>query len=148
MIGGIDLSRYEAPEAPSTDGKDQTQILSDWRETLQKAYTASAHLSTRHENLSLLEAHGKNAWLIGNHQLEEVLGRMEKELQEVKEATETLNKERRVRQETVKAEIDGLEDAWRRGISGIINVEIASENLRMKILEKRRHQARGLETLP
>lgn len=143
MIGGIDLSRYEAPEPPSTEGKDHTQILGDWRKTLRKAYTASAHLSTRHDNLSLLESHGKNAWLIGNYQLEEVLGRTEKELQEVKEATDALNRERRMRQETAKAEIEGLEDAWRRGVSGIINVEIASEKVRIAILEKRRKQARG-----
>lgn len=75
--------------------------------------------------------------------MEEVLRQIEKELQEVKEATDGVNKERRLRQETARGEIEGMEDAWRRGISGIINVEIAAEKLRMEILEKRRQQARG-----
>ncbi|EEP77131.1 conserved hypothetical protein [Uncinocarpus reesii 1704] len=143
ITGGIDLSRYEAPEAPSTEGKEREEILSDWRETLRKAYTASSHLSARHENLSLLDAHGKNAWLIGNAQLEEILRQIEKELQETKDATDEVNKERKLRQETAKGEIGGLEDAWRRGVSEVINVEIAAEALRMQILERRRQHARS-----
>ncbi|WEW55364.1 hypothetical protein PRK78_000794 [Emydomyces testavorans] len=142
ITDGIDLSRYEAPEAPSTEGKEHAEIFNDWRETLRKAYTASSHLSTRHENLSLLEAHGKNAWLIGNSQLEEILRQVEKELQETKEATDGVNRERKWRQETARGEMEGLEDAWKQGVSGIINVEIAAEKLRMEILEKRRQQAR------
>ncbi|EAS32956.3 BCAS2 domain-containing protein [Coccidioides immitis RS] len=143
ITGGVDLSRYEAPEAPSTEGKDQATILSDWRETLRKAYTASSHLTARQENLSLLEAHGKNAWLIGNAQLEEILRQVEKEIQETKQATDEVNRERKMRQETARGEIEGLEDAWKRGVSGIINVELAAEKLRMEILEKRRQQARS-----
>ncbi|KAI1970661.1 hypothetical protein LOZ53_005971 [Ophidiomyces ophidiicola] len=140
--GGVDLSRYEAPEAPAIEGKEAAEILEDWRNTLRKAYTASSHLLTRQENLSLLEAHGKNAWLIGNSQLEEILRQIEKELQETQEATEAVNRERKIRQEAAKGEIEGLEDAWKRGVSGIINVEIASERLRMEILEKRRQNAK------
>ncbi|KAL1961236.1 hypothetical protein VTO42DRAFT_3182 [Malbranchea cinnamomea] len=143
MTGGIDLSRYEAPEPPEAGpDKDRAQVLKEWNETLRRAYTASSHMSARHDNLTLLEEHGKNAWLIGNAQLEEMLRQVEKELQETKDATEALHKERKLRQEVAKGELMGLDDAWRRGVSGIIDVELAAENLRLEILEKRRQQAR------
>lgn len=146
LTGGIDLSRYEAPEAPEdtlASGKEPAQVLDSWQQTLRRAYTSSTHLSTRQENLSLLDAHGKNAWLIGNSQLEEILRQIEKELQETKEATDAIHKERKMRQETAKGELVGLEDAWKRGVGGIIDVEVAAEKLRRDILEKRRQQSQG-----
>jgi pre-mRNA-splicing factor SPF27 len=143
MDGGIDLSRYEAPDPPSPSGKEPSEVLEDWRNALQKAYTSSSHLSTRHENLSLLDQHGKNAWLIGNSQLEEILRGLEKELAETKESTEALHKQRKMAQEARRGELVGLQDAWKRGVGGIIDVELAAENLRMAILEKRRQQAQS-----
>lgn len=144
MAGGVDLSKYEAPEAPTSDsGKEHAEILEDWDKTLRRAYTASSHLSGRRENLSLLETHGKNAWLISNAQLEEMLRKVEKELQETKETTEALHKERKIRQDTSKGELLGLDDAWKRHVSSVIDVEIAAENLKQEILERRRQQARA-----
>ncbi|PGH14029.1 hypothetical protein AJ79_03298 [Helicocarpus griseus UAMH5409] len=146
ITGGIDLSRYEAPEAPEetlASGKEPAEVLDKWQQTLRKAYTASSHLSTRQENLSLLDAHGKNAWLIGNSQLEDILRHLEKELQETKESTEAVHKERKMRQESARGELMGLEDAWKRGVGGIIDVELAAERLRRDILEKRRQQSQA-----
>ncbi|KAK2763835.1 hypothetical protein FQN54_009453 [Arachnomyces sp. PD_36] len=146
MTGGIDLSRYEAPDAPtesSSSDKEPSEVVEDWRQALQKAYTSSSHLSTRHENLSLLEEHGKNAWLIGNSQLEEILRGLEKELVETRESTEALHRQRKLAQETRKGELVGLQDAWKRGVGGIIDVELAAETLRMEILEKRRQQSQS-----
>ncbi|PWY76278.1 hypothetical protein BO70DRAFT_398146 [Aspergillus heteromorphus CBS 117.55] len=137
---GIDLARYEAPEPPAR-AADGTPDVDEWRRVLQKAYTASSHLSMRHENLALLEENGKNAWLIGNSQLEEILRGLEKELAETKEAAESVNKERKLAQEANKGEIAGLEETWRRGVGAILDVELAAEGLRMQILEQRRHLA-------
>ncbi|PYH99279.1 hypothetical protein BO71DRAFT_314497 [Aspergillus ellipticus CBS 707.79] len=137
---GVDLSRYEAPEPPARSA-DGTPDVEAWRRTLQKAYTASSHLSMRHENLALLEENGKNAWLIGNSQLEDILRELEKELAEIKEAAESVNKERKLAQEANKGEIAGLEETWRRGVGAILDVELAAEGLRLQILEQRRHLA-------
>ncbi|PGH27589.1 hypothetical protein AJ80_00831 [Polytolypa hystricis UAMH7299] len=146
ITGGIDLSRYEAPEPPessSASDRDPQHILDEWKHTLQKAYTSSSHLSTRQENLSLLESYGKNAWLIGNSQLEDVLRQIEKELQETKEATDAVHRERKTKQETARGELVGLEDAWKRGVRGTIEVELAAEKLRRETLERRRQQAQS-----
>ncbi|OJJ47540.1 hypothetical protein ASPZODRAFT_64088 [Penicilliopsis zonata CBS 506.65] len=144
LTGGVDLSRYEAPEPParsSDAGGDSTPNLDDWRRTLQLAYIASSHLSIRHENLALLEESGKNAWLIGNSQLEDILRSIEKDLADTKEAAENVNKQRKIAQEASKGELAGLDDTWKRGVGAILDVELASENLRMQILDKRRQLA-------
>ena len=56
---------------------------------------SSSYLSGRLTNLSLLEEFGKNAWLISNSQLEDILRDLEKELLEQKEAVENINKSRK-----------------------------------------------------
>lgn len=68
---------------------------------------------------------------------------IEKELQETKEATDTVNRERKARQEGARAELMGLEDAWRGAVSGTIDAQVATENLRVEILERRRQQAQS-----
>lgn len=95
----------------------------------------------RHENLALLEENGKNAWLIGNSQLEDILRDLEKELAETKEAAETVNKERKLAQEASKGELAGLEESWRKGVGATLDVELAAETLRMQILDQRRQLA-------
>lgn len=144
LTGGIDLSRYEAPEPPSgtsTTEEEATRALAEWRKTLQRAYTSSSHLSTRHANLTLLEENGKNAWLIANSQLEDMLRSVEKELAETKQAVENVHKERKMAQEASKGELVGLEDTWKRGVGSTLDVEVAAEGLRMQILEHRRQVA-------
>ncbi|KAF2399462.1 hypothetical protein EJ06DRAFT_495219 [Trichodelitschia bisporula] len=143
---GIDLARYEALDAPPTrpdsDEKDPETIAA-WRETLKRAYTSSTYVSGRVANLSLLEAYGRNAWLIGNSQLEQVLKDLEKELVDTRKGVDAMEEERRARQEDVRAEMNGLEEAWRTGIRGVVEVEVATEDLRAKVLEKRREAAVG-----
>lgn len=141
LTGGVDLSRYEAPEPPArTSGaeKNTSPDLDTWRSTLRKAYTASSHLNMRLENLTLLEEHGKNAWLIGNSQLEEILHGIEKELAETKEATENINRQRKLAQAASKGELVALDETWRRGIGAVLDTELAAEALRLQILERRR----------
>ncbi|RMJ20616.1 BCAS2 domain-containing protein, partial [Aspergillus sp. HF37] len=105
LTGGIDVTRYEAPEPPAPSISGEAPDLDSWRQTLRKAYTASHHLTTRHENLELLEESGKNAWLIGNSQLEELLRGTEKELAETRDDVEEVNRQRKVAQENGRAEL-------------------------------------------
>lgn len=141
MTGGIDLTRYEAPEPPAQAAAGEAPNLDEWRKTLQKAYVSSSHLSKRHENLSLLEDNGKNAWLIGNSQLEDILRGIEKELADTKELSEDVNRQRKLAQEGSQGELLSLEETWKRGVGAILDVELASEGLRMQILEHRRQAA-------
>ncbi|MCJ1410125.1 hypothetical protein MMC19_004210 [Ptychographa xylographoides] len=141
-IRAIDTSRYEALEAPAstdpTSNETNPQLLDSWRTVLQKAYTSSTHLSTRLHNLALLEQFGKNAWLIGNSQLEEILKKVDTELVEIRAMAEKVNLERQTVQEGVRGEMAGLDDGWRKGIGRLVEVQIAAEQVRREILEKRR----------
>lgn len=145
LENGVDLSRYESLDPPSTDPtSDETrpQVLQDWRDILQKAYASSTHLQTRLTNLALLEEFGKNAWLIGNSQLEDILRGLEKDLVTVRQESDEVNKIRKGGQENVRGEMEGLNESWQRGIGKVIEVDIAAERVRQEILERRREMAR------
>ena len=139
--GGVDLSRYEALEAPTTSGVDEAAGLARWRNALQRAYASSTHLETRLTNLALLEEFGKNAWLVGNSQLEDLLRTLERELVQARERTDEVNKARKLAQESVRGEMEGLDEAWRKGVERVIQVELAAEEVRRDILERRRDAA-------
>lgn len=143
-LKAIDLSRYEssALSAPtSTTNSEET--LAQWRQTLQRAYGLKTYLDGRYTNLSLLETYGKNAWLIGNSQLEDEVKALQRELEVVKGEGENVEEQRRRQQEGVKAEMDALEVSWRNGVRGVVEVELATEGLRREVLGRKRVGAGG-----
>ena len=54
-----------------------------------------------------------------------------------------VEEERRMKQDGVRGEMQGLEESWRRGVRGLVEVELATEGLRQDILAKRRAGAVG-----
>jgi pre-mRNA-splicing factor SPF27 len=140
-LNAIDLSRYEALEPPSTSphsDEDHPETLRKWREALSQAYTSHTYLAGRQTNLMLLEQFGKNSWLIGNSQLEHVLRDLESELENRKEEIDIVVIERKNAQETMGAEVKGLEEVWKRGVGRVLETEVAAESIRREILERRR----------
>ncbi|EPS37472.1 hypothetical protein H072_8829 [Dactylellina haptotyla CBS 200.50] len=130
FTGGVDASRYEAQAAPANDD--------EWRSALQQAYTTSTHLSNRVTNLTLLSSFGQNSWLIGNSQMEGVLGQLERELVALKEETDVTNRERKRKQVEVQEEMERLERKWKEGVGKVLEIEVASEMVFRETLEKRR----------
>ena len=133
--GGIDLSRYEALDAPATGD------LEAWRSTLQKAYASSQYLEGRNTNLSLLEVYGKNAWLVSNSALQDELKALERDVEAAKVNLEEVEQARRAAQQNVAGEMQGLDEAWRTGVGRMIEAQAAGERLRMEILKRRRRGA-------
>ena len=130
---GIDLSRYEALDAPPA-GSD----VAIWRETLQRAYASAEYLRGRETNLALLETYGKNAWLVGNSQLEGLLKGLEVEIEAARIELEGVERERRDKQASVQGEVESLERGWREGVGKLIEVLAAAEGVKGEILERRR----------
>jgi len=128
--GGIDLTRYEAPDEPASDASQEA-----WRQALRDAYVSSMYLSGRHSNLTLLDEFGKNAWLIGNSQLEHILQELEQELARLKDDAENVNKARKAAQESSRGELLGLEETWKHKIGELLEVQVAG--LRQLILERK-----------
>lgn len=79
--------------------------------------------------------------MIGNSQLEDILRGIEKELADTKEASEEVNKQRKMAQEASQGEMVSLEETWKRGVGAVLDVELASEGLRQQILDYRRQAA-------
>lgn len=115
-LKAIDLSRYEAnTETPTPNAS-----------ALNAAYTNSSYLTLRLQALELLEQFGKNAWLVANDQLESILREVERELVETRETTTEVNRERKRAQEGRRGELEGGERAWRDGVGGLVEVQIAT----------------------
>ena len=132
---GVDLSRYEALDAPENGD------LAAWKTTLQQAYASTEYLHGREINLGLLETYGKNAWLIGNSQLEDILNLLEKEVEALRLEQEALEQARKAAQENVAGEMQSLEEGWRKGVGRMIEAQAAAEGLRREILQRRRMAA-------
>ena len=130
-IGGIDISRYEPPDEPSGDSDTES-----WRRALRNAYTSSTYLQGRQINLDLLEELGKNAWLVGNAQVESMLKDLEQDLEQLKQKTNDINKARKIAQEDSKAELLALEETGRHGVSQVIEVQLAVHNLKRELLHQ------------
>ncbi|PVH97260.1 hypothetical protein DM02DRAFT_616654 [Periconia macrospinosa] len=141
-LSAIDLTRYEDFEAPPitspTSDEDRPELLAQWSAALKKAYTSSEYVHARAAELGLLEKFGKNAWLVGNSQLEDVLKAIETELADVRRQQEEVEALRRQQQESVSGEIKMLEETWKKGVGRVLETEVAAEGLKQQILETRR----------
>ncbi|KAF2249758.1 hypothetical protein BU26DRAFT_518315 [Trematosphaeria pertusa] len=141
-FSAVDLKRYEDLEAPPntspTSDEDRPEVLAQWNAALKKAYTSSEYVSARLMELGLLEKFGKNAWLIGNSQLEDILKSIEAELADVRRQQEEMEALRRSQQESVSGEMKTLEETWKRGVGRVLETEVAAEGLKQQILDRRR----------
>lgn len=132
MSGGIDLSRYESSEDLSPDSNVETI-----KAALRSTYANMTYLRGRQTNISLLEEYGKNAWLIGNSHLEDTQKRLDSELANVEKRSENTNRVRKAAQGDSKGELLGLEETWKQGISRIIETQLATDQLRQDLAQKR-----------
>ena len=141
-LSGIDMKRYEDLDAPEntnpTSDEDKPELLERWNKALKQAYTSSEYVEGRLTQLGLLEKFGKNAWLVGNLQLENILKGIEAELADVRKQQEEVESLRRSQQESVQGEIQTLEETWKKGVGRVLETEVAAEGLKQQILEKRR----------
>ncbi|MCJ1273869.1 hypothetical protein MMC21_001662 [Puttea exsequens] len=137
-LTAIDLSRYEAPPllSPSIPAPSALQAL-------KAAYTNSAYLTKRLQALELLEQYGKNAWLVGNAQLEDVLRGVEREVVECRGRVEEVNRERRGAQEGGKGRLEGGERVWREEVGRALEAEVAAGEVEAEWRRVLREGGRG-----
>ncbi|RMZ67583.1 bcas2 family [Pyrenophora seminiperda CCB06] len=141
-LSGVDLKRYEDLDAPEnttpTSDEDRPELLEQWNKALKKAYTSSEYVEARLTQLGLLEKFGKNAWLVGNSQLEDILKGIEAELVDVRKQHEEVEMLRRSQQDSVNGEIKTLEETWKKGLGRVLETEVAAAGLKQQIMEQRR----------
>jgi pre-mRNA-splicing factor SPF27 len=105
---------------------------------LNRAATSAQYLRARETNLGLLEAYGKNAWLVGNARLEDELKALEKEVADKSMEKEDVARERREAEMGLAAEMQTLEETWKVGVGRMLEAQAAAEGLRLEILERKR----------
>src|SRR5690606_31270499 len=74
-LSAIELTRYQTQDPIPADATPEQA-----EKALQRAYASQSYLAAREVSLALLDEHGKNAWLVGNHHLEALLRGLEVEL--------------------------------------------------------------------
>jgi len=127
-IPPLDTIRYQLPAPTSTPGTDE-----EWETALKNAHAQLEHQRLRHTNLALLQTYGPNAWRIHNYLLEEMAKQSEKALEELKQLTVDVNRERKNNQTRIGAQLTSLETRWTELISSVLQIEMANVALDAEI---------------
>ncbi|KAN0100827.1 Pre-mRNA-splicing factor SPF27 [Tylopilus felleus] len=130
----LDTVRYQLPAPTSTPGTDE-----EWRAAIRNAHAQLEHQRLRQTNLALLQTYGQNAWRINNYLLEETAKQSEAALEELKEFTTELNRERKNSQTRYGAQLTTLETRWTELLSSILQIEMANVALEGEVERLRVH---------
>ncbi|KAI0702471.1 breast carcinoma amplified sequence 2 [Cytidiella melzeri] len=124
----LDTARYQLPGPTSSPATEE-----DWDASVKNAHAQLEHQRLRHTNLALLQNYGSNAWRIHNYQLESTAKLLEKTLEDLKQLTVEVNRDRKNFQTTVGAQLTGLETKWTELISNVLQIEMANVALEAEI---------------
>ncbi|PFH49227.1 hypothetical protein AMATHDRAFT_179186 [Amanita thiersii Skay4041] len=124
----LDTIRYQLPAPTSTPATDE-----EWRASLNNARAQLEHQKIRQTNLTLLQTYGANAWRIHNYRLEATAKLLEKSLEDMREMTVEVNRERKNYQERVGKQLTSLERRWTELISNILQIEMANIALEAEV---------------
>lgn len=95
---------------------------------------------TRLENTNILAAHGPNAWLVRNYQLNSQLTELQSTLTQLKDQVTEVNRQRRVYQEDTGNHLSRLEGRWKEVTIDGLQLELASQALEGELRALRRKE--------
>ncbi|KAF9499917.1 breast carcinoma amplified sequence 2 [Pleurotus eryngii] len=124
----VDQIRYQLPGPTSVPGTDE-----EWQAAVKNAQAQLEHQRLRQSNATLLQTYGSNAWRIHNYLLEANSQQIEKALEDLKQLTVDLNRERKNSQTRLGAQLTALETRWTELISNILQIEMANVALDIDI---------------
>ncbi|RPD81736.1 breast carcinoma amplified sequence 2 [Lentinus tigrinus ALCF2SS1-7] len=127
LLPPLDTTRYQLP-APTTPESEE-----EWRKALGNAQAQLEHQKTRHLNLALLQQYGSNAWRIHNYLNEAAAQNIEQALEELKNLTTEVNRDRKNYQTRLGTQLTSLETRWTELISSILQIEMANVALEVEI---------------
>ncbi|KAF8971530.1 Pre-mRNA-splicing factor SPF27, partial [Flammula alnicola] len=124
----LDSLRYSLPAPTTTPGTDE-----EWKAALDNAHAQLQHQLIRQQNLALLQTYGPNGFRIQNYLLEGTAKQTEKALEELKELTVEVNRERKNTQDRLGKQLTALETRWTELISSVLQIEMANVALDAEI---------------
>lgn len=152
-IRGIDPSKYQPPSVPQGASVEEL-IEAERRGRLGEGHMAlrwvdynmrGQLLTTRNENIEVIQSYGPNAWLVRNYQLNSQLSELQETLKEMKEKVVEVNRTRRVFQEDQGEHLTRLESRWMDLVRSTVQLEMASTAMEGEVLglESREQELRA-----
>ncbi|THH32324.1 hypothetical protein EUX98_g1851 [Antrodiella citrinella] len=117
----LDTLRYQLPGPTSSPGTQE-----EWTTALNNAKAQLEHQRLRQTNIALLQNYGPNAWRIHNYLLEATSKNLDKSLEELKELTVEVNRDRKNFQTRIGNQLTSLETRWTELISSVLQIEMAN----------------------
>ncbi|TBU43191.1 breast carcinoma amplified sequence 2 [Dichomitus squalens] len=127
LLPPLDTTRYQLPGPTNLESEEE------WQEALNNAKAQLEHQKLRHSNLALLQQYGANAWRIQNYVNEATATNIERTLEELKNLTVEVNRERKNYQTRLGRQLTSLETRWTELISSILQIELANVALEAEI---------------
>jgi len=124
----LDQIRYQLPAPTKTPASRE-----DWEAALKNAKAQLEHQKLRQHNIALLQNYGSNAWRIHNFTLEETTKGLERALEEVKEQTVEVNRDRKQYQTQLGNQLSALENRWSELIATVLQIEFANIALEAEV---------------
>ncbi|GBE78115.1 breast carcinoma amplified sequence 2 [Sparassis latifolia] len=127
-LPALDTTRYQLPGPSSTPAGEE-----EWKTALANAHSQLEHQRLRHANQALLQSYGANAWRIHNYRVEASAKNIEKALEDLKNLTTEVNRERKNFQTQIGDQLTSLETRWTELISNILQIEMANVALEAEV---------------
>ncbi|TCD70077.1 hypothetical protein EIP91_005059 [Steccherinum ochraceum] len=124
----MDTLRYQLPGPTSSPGTQE-----EWEAALKNAKAQLEHQRLRQSNIALLQNYGSNAWRIHNYLLEATSKNLDKALEELKEMTTEVNRDRKNFQTRIGSQLTSLETRWTELISSVLQIDMANVALEGEI---------------
>ncbi|KAI5124447.1 hypothetical protein M0805_008331 [Coniferiporia weirii] len=124
----LDNLRYQLPAPTSSSPTDE-----DWQVALKNAKAQLEHQRIRQNNIALLQTYGSNAWKVQNYLMEHTAKGLETALEELRERTTEVNRQRKQYQTKLGAQLTTLETRWTELISNVLQIELANVALEAEI---------------
>jgi len=140
-LTSIDTARYQLPAPTSSPG-----TVEEWQAALENAQAQLEHQKLRHSNTALLQNYGSNAWRVHNYLLEQTTKNLERSLEELKDLTTEVNRDRKNFQTHIGTQLNTLETRWTELISSVLQIEMANVALEGEVdrLSKREAELAAL----
>ncbi|EJD04309.1 breast carcinoma amplified sequence 2 [Fomitiporia mediterranea MF3/22] len=135
-IPPLDTIRYQLPAPTNIPATDE-----DWQAALKNAKAQLEHQRIRQNNIALLQTYGTNAWKIQNYLMEHIAKELEKALEDLRNRTTDVNRERKQFQTKLGAQLTSLETRWTELISTVLQIELANVALEAEVNDLARRES-------
>jgi len=121
----LSMKRYELPTPPAGKMTD----VQAWTECVDNSMAQLEHQKTRIMNLDLMLDYGAESWRLYNEVLQDMLGRLQAQLSDVKKSIQEVNWSRKNQQTQVGDRLKQLETSWVGLVSKNYEIEQALINM-------------------